>query len=89
MQKNTRKNTKKKIAPIVIAAITVLYLAALVTLVLIVCGVIVTEHSGLAVLPILLIYAGIGVAVLIGVLIAARQRLQEINGGEEEEAKKY
>ena len=38
---------------------------------------------------ILLLYAGGIVAVIFGVIAALRQRLQEIEGGEEEEAKKY
>ena len=37
----------------------------------------------------LLLYAGGIVAVIFGVIAALRQRLQEIEGGEEEEAKKY
>ena len=38
---------------------------------------------------ILLLYAGGIVAVIFGVIAALRQRLKEIEGGEEEEAKKY
>ena len=38
---------------------------------------------------ILLLYAGGIVAVIFGVIAALRQRLEEIEGGEEEEAKKY
>ncbi len=37
----------------------------------------------------LLVYGGIIVAVIVGVIVALRQRLEEIEGGEEEEAKKY
>ena len=35
------------------------------------------------------LYAALIVAVIVGVLIALRQRLKEIESGEEEEAKKY
>ena len=84
-----QNNTKKKIVSILIAAFVLLYPAALIVLVLSLCGVIVSEHSGLAALPFLLLYVVIGASIVIGILIAARQRLQEINGGEEEEAKKY
>ena len=38
---------------------------------------------------ILLLYAGGIVAVIFGIIAALRQRLEEIEGGEEEEAKKY
>ena len=38
---------------------------------------------------ILLVYAGGIVAVILGILAALRQRLREIESGEEEEAKKY
>ena len=38
---------------------------------------------------ILLLYAGAILAVIFGVIAALRQRLEEIEGGEEEEAKKY
>ncbi len=34
-------------------------------------------------------YALIGGAVIVGVLLALAQRLKEIDGGEEEDAKKY
>ena len=38
---------------------------------------------------ILLLYAGGIIAVIFGVIAALKQRLAEIEGGEEEEAKKY
>jgi len=37
----------------------------------------------------LLLYGGLIVAVVFGVIAALRQRLKEIEGGEEEDAKKY
>ena len=37
----------------------------------------------------LLIYGGVIVAAIVGVVAALRQRLQEIEGGEEEDAKQY
>lgn len=37
----------------------------------------------------LLVYGGVIVAVIVGVIAALRQRLREIEDGEEEEAKKY
>ena len=44
---------------------------------------------GWSILPVLLLYAAVGGAVVIGVLAAAAQRLREIDGGEEDEASKY
>ena len=38
---------------------------------------------------ILLLYAGGIIAVIVGIVAALNQRLREIEGGEEEEAKKY
>ena len=38
---------------------------------------------------ILLLYAGCIIAVIVGIVAALNQRLREIEGGEEEEAKKY
>lgn len=84
-----RDNTsRKKIAPVVIAILVVLYVGPLV-------GVALAAMAGLAgegmtgVLPFLLMYAVIGGAVVVGVLLAMAQRLKEIDGGEEEDAKKY
>lgn len=84
-----RDNTsRKKIAPVVIAILVVLYAGPLV-------GVALAAMAGLAgegmtgVLPFLLMYAVIGGAVVVGVLLAMAQRLKEIDGGEEEDAKKY
>ena len=84
-----RDNTsRKKVAPVVAAILVVLYVGPLV-------GVALAAMAGLAgegmtgVLPFLLMYAVIGGAVVVGVLLAMAQRLKEIDGGEEEDAKKY
>ena len=84
-----RDNTsRKKIAPVVIAILVVLYVGPLM-------GVSLAAIAGLAgegmteVLPFLLVYAVSGGAVIVGVLRAMAQRLREIDGGEEEDAKKY
>jgi len=37
----------------------------------------------------LVLYGGVIVGVIVGIVIALRQRLKEIEGGEEEDAKKY
>ena len=84
-----QNNTKKKIAPIVIAILVVLYIAPI-------AGFAVYAAVGLAgteeiwgVVSFLGMYALIGGAVIVGVLAALTQRLREIDGGEEDEAQKY
>ena len=46
-------------------------------------------EGGWGILPFMLLYAGIGGAVIVGILAAMTQRLREIDGGEEDEASKY
>ena len=78
---------KKKIAPIVVAVLVALYVGPLVVMVLATAGFIGREAA--VALPFLLLYAFAGGAVIVGVLLAMAQRLKEIDGGEEDEAKKY
>ena len=68
------KRSKKKIAPIVVAALVVVYLLPI------------TGGLGAAAG---LLGAAVGGAVIVGVLYAMGQRLREIDSGEEEDAKKY
>ncbi len=84
-----RKTTKKKIAPIVITAGVLLYIVPLVAICL--SGLAGGGKSGATsvVTPILLTYALLGGAVIFGVIRALLQRLDEIDGGEEEEASQY
>ena len=81
---------KKKIAPIVVAVLVVLYVGPMVGVLASVAGFLgsVSEDVMLPVL-FLLFYALVGGAVIVGVLYAMAQRLQEINGGEEEDAQQY
>ena len=83
-----QKNTKKKIAPIVITVIVVAYVAPMLGILADAAGLAGTQGAG-AVAPILLLYALVGGAVIVGVVYAMAQRLKEIDGGEEDEAKKY
>ena len=83
-----RNNTKKKIGPIVVAAIVVLYVAPLVVMVAMAAGFL-GANQGMGVVPFLLLYAAAGGAVIVGILTAMAQRLREIDGGEEDEASKY
>ena len=82
------KRNRKKIAPIVIAALVVLYAGPLVAMVAYAAGLL-GAQGGWGVLPVLLLYAGAGGAVIVGILYAAAQRIKEIDGGEEDEARKY
>ena len=83
-----QRNTRKKIAPVVVAAAVVLYVGPLVAMVAYAAGLLGAE-GGWGILPFLLLYAVAGGAVIVGVLYAAAQRLREIDGGEEDEASKY
>lgn len=80
---------RKKIAPIVVAVLVVAYVLPLVGMVAYAAGLLGSTDGGGGLLPFLLLYAAIGGAVIIGVLYAMAQRLREIDGGEEDEAKKY
>ena len=82
-----QKNTKKKIAPVVVTILTVAVLLPVLAVLLI--GVQALREAGWVVLAFLAVYALAVCAVVVGVLAAMRARLREIDGGEEEEAKKY
>ncbi len=87
MQNNT--NHRKKIAPIIITVLVVLYMVFLVLFVLMAAGILTVFGQAPLAVPVLLIYAFVGLAVIIGIVLALRQRLHEIDGGEEDEASKY
>ena len=83
------ERSKKKIAPIVVAVLVVLYVGPMVGMLATIAG-LVGSASESSILPLfLLLYAFIGGAVIVGVLYAMAQRLREIDGGEEEDAQKY
>lgn len=82
------KNTKKKIAAIVVAVMVVVYVGPLVGMVAYAAGLL-GAQGGWGVLPFLLMYAAVGGAVIVGILAAMTQRLREIDGGEEDEASQY
>lgn len=83
-----QKNTKKKIFPIIITILIVLYVGPIVAGAAYAAGIFVSEGAG-ALLPFLLPFALIGGAVITGIICALAQRLREIDGGEEDEAGKY
>ena len=86
MQKNTANNrsTQKRGAAISAIVISVLVLMYIGGLILLIAGIEDNLLNG-----IVLLYTVIGIAVIIGVFIALKQRFREINSGEAEEAKKY
>ena len=47
------------------------------------------DGEGFAAMLFLLIYGVLGGAVVVGVMLALRQRLREIDGGEEDDAAQY
>ena len=80
---------KKKIAPVVVAVLVALYVGPMVAL-LIVSMLGLAGMSGVGgMIPFLLLYALAGGAVIVGVLLAMAQRLREIDGGEDDEARQY
>ena len=74
---NSDKRWKQRAAPIAVAVLVIVFVLPLAAV-----GV-------LAALLFLLFYAVTGLAVALGVLVAMRQRLRELDQGEEEDAKKY
>ena len=86
--RNDTERGKKKIAPVIIAIIVVLYAAPLTGLTLACIALADGPEAGWLV-SVLVGYAALGAAVIMGVLAAMRQRLREIDEGEEDEAKKY
>lgn len=85
MQDGIKK--RKKIAPIVCTLVVIAVLGAyLATVLFPLMELLEGESIGVG---IFLLYALIIGAVFVGVLLALRQRLKEIEGGEEEEASQY
>ena len=86
-----RKTTKKKIAPIAVTVVVVLYIGPLVLALLAGTGILLRGDGSPLLFPVifLIAYALIGGAVIAGVIRALLQRLDEIDGGEEEEASQY
>ncbi len=83
---DTTKNSKKK-APIICAAVVIGLLGIFLATILF--PLIGEVYGELLAVGFLLIY-GLGIiAVIIGVLVALRQRMKEIESGEEEDARKY
>lgn len=82
-----RGNTDKKLAPILCAAAAVLIMGILIALVIL--PLFGDRLADAAVIAAVSFYCLAAAAVIAGVTAALRQRLREIDGGEEEESKKY
>lgn len=80
-----QKITKKKRA----AIICTLAVIALMTAYLVAIAVLMVSENLVLLVGILAVYTVVIVAVIVGVLLALRQRLKEIESGEEDEAKRY
>jgi len=88
MPENTERR-KKKVAPIVVTVLVILYAAPLIVVAVLGLAGMLELGAGLAPVLVVLLYMVAGGAVIGGVLLALRQRLNEIDGGEEEDARKY
>ena len=86
MQKTTRNG--KKIAPVVIAVLVLLYILPLIAFILTALREL-GGGGGMVVVLFLLLYLFLGGAVIGGVIKALLERLREIDGGEEEDASQY
>ena len=82
MEKKSKKRVAVTAALVVIALMTVYLVTIIIPLVREILGV------GIA-MTILVLYGALIVACILGVTIALKQRLKEIEGGEEDEAKRY
>ena len=86
MQEN-RSNRRKKTAPILCALLFITL--ALVYLSIAVVPLVFAAVAFPIALSICILYGGVAIAVIVGVILALRQRLQELDRGEEDDAKQY
>lgn len=82
MQKSTKGRGPVIVAALGTVVVALLFFGSLLWVML-------EEEPIPAVIGIMAVYAILGIAIIVGVLCAMVQRLREIRGGEEEDAKKY
>lgn len=82
MQKSTKRRGPVIVAALGTVVVALLFFGSLLWVML-------EEEPIPAVIGIMAVYAILGIAIIVGVLCAMVQRLREIRGGEEEDAKKY
>lgn len=80
---------RRRISSITAAAAVVLYILPLVIASVFAAVEFLRDGEGFAALLFLMVYGVLGGAVVAGVLLALRQRLREIDGGEEDDARQY
>ncbi len=86
MQSNSDKKSKR-IAPLACAAVILVFLGVILGVLLF--PLLDIGSEGSAAVVILVLYALVILAMMVGLLIALRQRLREIDGGEEDDASQY
>lgn len=86
---NSSDRRKKRIGSIAAALFVLFYILPLVVGSVFAAVEFLRDGETFAAVLFLLIYGVMGGAVLIGVVLALRQRLQEIEGGEEDDAAQY
>ena len=80
---------KKRRGAMLSALVVLLWLAGLVGVVIFAAAEAAREGAMGAGALLVLLYGTLGAAVMVGILIALRQRLREIEGGEEDDASQY
>ena len=80
---------KKRIGSITAALFVLFYVLPLMVASIFAAGEFMRDGESFAAVLFLMIYGVLGGAVLIGVVLALRQRLKEIKGGEEDDAAQY
>ena len=86
---NSSDRRKKRIGSIMAALFVLFYVLPLVIGSVFAAVAFIRDGECFAAILFLLIYGVLGGAVVIGVLLALRQRLREIKGGEEDDASQY
>ena len=82
-------DVKKRRGAMLSALVVLLWLAGLVAVVIFAAAEAAREGAMGAGALLVLLYGTLGSAAMVGILIALRQRLQEIEGGEEDDAAQY
>ena len=86
MPNDTNLNKKKK-APVICAVLMIGLLGILLGIMIF--SMLNEANGELAAIGVIIIYGLLVLATIIGIVIALRQRLREIEGGEEDDAKQY
>ena len=81
-----QNRTKKKIAPWIVALVFIVFLGTYI-------GILIFAQLQAREVPFAVVFIGLYIVILaamiVGIIVALRQRLKEIDGGEEDEALQY